>query len=110
MDLNINDRILIKKDRGYDEAVVKEIYGDYIRTTDYPYWRQKNDLDVVGKLPTKEPINTRTSLLLKTEGLTCPLLKQICNRQCAWYIQHANSCIVLQFSEDINTIVNESDT
>ena len=109
MNLNVGDRLLIKlKDGDFREIDVIEIWGDYIKAHQlYPEWQLIDNLQIEGKLPKKESINIRRSLLLQTEGLTCPLTKSTCNRQCSWFVQHSKSCIILQLSEDINTAVDD---
>lgn len=111
MNLNIGDRILLKfgGERCVEEDEVAELYGDWIKwKTHYPYWFKKDQVEVLGKLPKKElGIPLRSDFAVTTEGLDCPLLKKVCNRNCAWYIQSKKTCILLQLADDINEAVDD---
>jgi len=100
MELKIGDRVLVrrKNDRDVEEDEVKEQYGDYIRWMNhYPAWRHKDDAEVIGKLPSREPkVSLRSSLILATENLDCPLLKKPCSRGCAWFASSGKTCIMLR--------------
>jgi len=111
MDLNIGDRLLVKfsDERAPEEDEVAEQWGEYVRWLNhYPHWLKIGQFSVIGKLPKKEkPTYIRPKLTWATEGLDCPLLKKVCNRNCAWYNQISKSCILLQLADDISTAVDD---
>jgi hypothetical protein len=38
------------------------------------------------------------------ENKICPIIKQICNKNCAWYVKHQDLCAVILLTEDVREI------
>lgn len=38
------------------------------------------------------------------ENKICPIIKQICNKNCAWYVKHQDLCAVILLAEDVREI------
>lgn len=34
----------------------------------------------------------------------CPLIKQVCNEKCAWYIKHQGLCAIVLLADDVRDI------
>lgn len=108
IELEVGGRYLVKffDEKRVTEKKILEMGGEWFRWDIYPYWYKKNEFEIIQKLP-PEKEKPPKRLWRSTVGLDCPLLKQKCSNQCAWFVKTDEYCIVLQLADDVNTIAED---